>query len=222
MSTSLGKSRQVASMSARTVYAMPGARAYTLPAFESTSSVGSNSGKISVSMSTQSLRNLFKRVWDDEECPSPDDLDENNVLVASAVHDRRDSLRASRTHLLGLSEVRDIRDIIVGGDGGNAAAAAAKPASIRAISVGTSDCLQGPPGAGIERRDNQGFLSSCNPNSRVEDRPMQADARNPALELPRCGTHVQRRKDSLRIPEWRRSSIQNPEQQARRLSLKLT
>jgi hypothetical protein len=66
MSNSLGKSRHVANMSTRTVYAMP--RADTLPAFEGSSSVGSKSGGISVSMSTQSLRNLFKRVWDDEEC----------------------------------------------------------------------------------------------------------------------------------------------------------
>jgi hypothetical protein len=212
MSNSLGKSRYVANTSARTVYAMPGAG--TLPAFEGSSRIGSKSGGISVSMSTQSLRNLFKRVWDDEECPSPDGLDERNVLVASAAYDR--------AHFLGMSEIGDIRDVIVRGDGGSAAAAAAKLASIRAISVGTSDCPQGPPGANNERRDNQGFSSSCNPNSLVEDRPVQADARNPALELPRCGTHVQRRKDSLRIPEWRRSSIQNPEQQARRLSLKLT
>jgi hypothetical protein len=48
------------------------------------------------------------------------------------------------------------------------------------------------------------------------------DAQNPALNWPEWDAHVQPRKDSLKIPGRRRSSImpriQNPEQYARRLS----
>jgi hypothetical protein len=56
-----------------------------------------------------------------------------------------------------------------------------------------------------------------------EEDCVETDAHNPTLNWPECHGHVQPRKDSLTIPGRRRTSImiQNPEQQARRLSPEL-
>jgi hypothetical protein len=56
-----------------------------------------------------------------------------------------------------------------------------------------------------------------------EEDCVETDAHNPSLNWPECDGHVQPWKDSLPIPGRRRSSImiQNPEQQARRLSPEL-